>query len=114
MTSVAQQIYEYGVRALNQGNFDLAIEYFLSVLEKQEENWTCRWQLVLAYQKANNVNAARHQVIFLSERCPDETLRGFAQLLLKSMCLQEKETEPAAAPQWLEILRNQVQNQRTV
>jgi hypothetical protein len=108
MQSIAKQIYEYGVMAFDRGNYDLAIDYFLTVLE-EEEDWTCRWQLVLAYQKAKNVNAMRHQLVYVTERCPDADLRRFAQMLLKKMCLQEASADRVAAPPWLEILRAQVE-----
>lgn len=108
MQRIAKQIYEYGVLALDRGNYDAAIGYFLTVLN-EEEDWTCRWQLVLAYQKARNLNAARHQLVYLSERCPDTDLRRFSQMVLKTMCSQEVSPEKSAAPPWLEILRAQVE-----
>ena len=108
MQRIAKQIYEYGVLALDRGNYDAAINYFLTVLDEQED-WTCRWQLVLAYQKAKNTNSARHQLVYLSERCPDTDLRRYAQMLLKKMCSQESSLDKSAAPPWLEILRAQVE-----
>jgi len=104
MQGIAKQIYDYGMLAVSSGNYQAAIDYFTTVLE-QEDDWNCRWYLAFCYSRANYVNAARHQLTYIAEKCPVESIRKKAQVELKLICQDESSSRASTPPEWFDLLR---------
>ena len=75
----------YAIGLLDAGRTDQAIGMLLALVDDTDD-WTCRFYLALAYFESGQLLAARHQFVYITDKCPDIALRASALNLLRTLC----------------------------
>lgn len=66
------------------GNYKMAIESLLKILDAEPNNWDARLMLAASYYKTAQYAAAERAFAKLNENCPDEDIRVRAAVGLKA------------------------------
>jgi hypothetical protein len=67
------------------GDFDLATQSLLQVLDVEPRNWLARLMLAVCYHKTEKDFAAERALRFVYQNCPDEALKQRACLALQTL-----------------------------
>jgi tetratricopeptide (TPR) repeat protein len=99
MDVVATQLRTRGISSLEAGMFEEAVKCFKILVEHDPKNWSANRLLGVALQGAGQTTAARHQLTFVLENCPDEDERKLALADLKEALASEK-SPPIRSTHW--------------
>jgi hypothetical protein len=72
-------------QAIDAGRYAQAISCLLAVIEETED-WVCRYLLACAYIRSGSLSHARHQLLYIANKCPHVTIRTTAREKLMLVC----------------------------
>lgn len=93
MDVISKQMIAHGVMCFDSARFEDAISYFASIVDYNPDDWTSRIYLASSYFQCSKVVAAKNELTYIAEKCPDHIMREKALTLLKTVIYGEVQIE---------------------